>query len=121
MAASEQGQYQYAALNVARLQETSGGDTEFERELLQIFLEDCAHRLSRLAEAVAQQDDKATHREAHTIKGAALNVGTVRLHALARTMETTLPASDPEGALQAMRELCTEYDRLCADVARYLQ
>lgn len=120
MAVSDRGEDEYGALNVARLQETSGGDSDFERELLHIFLDDCAQRLRRLAEAVERQDDKATHREAHTIKGAALNVGTIRLHTLARGMEVQTPSSDPEAARTAMLELNAEYDRLCADVARYL-
>lgn len=111
----------YAALDVTRLRETSGGDREFEVELLRIFLEDCTRRLAILADALQSGDHKSVVREAHTIKGAALNVGTVHLHTLARTMEALRPSADPVDAQAHLHALQTEFELLRLEIARHLQ
>lgn len=75
------------SIDFTRIQETSGGDIEFEQELFAAYLEDCAERLGRLEAARAAGDDTTFRREAHTIKGASANVGTTRLHELAHDLE----------------------------------
>jgi HPt (histidine-containing phosphotransfer) domain-containing protein len=111
----------YAALDVAHLQEISDGDRAFESELLRIFVEDCGIRLKALNGAIACGDDKAAHRESHTIKGAALNVGTLRLHSLARALEAIPPSAEPAAARVALCALEQEFENLRQEVTRYLQ
>jgi HPt (histidine-containing phosphotransfer) domain-containing protein len=111
----------YEALDVLHLQEISGGDRSFEAELLRIFIEDCANRLRHLADAIATGDDKAARREAHTIKGAALNVGTLRLNGLARALEAIQPTVQPDAAHEMLHTLEQEFEQLRREVTHYLR
>jgi len=109
-----------AAIDFSRIQETSDGDTEFERDLLGVFIEDCEDRLQRLNAAIAAGRLDEIKREAHTIKGAAANVGTTRLQEIALRLETLSDASIPEG--QALSEkLAEEFERVKAAISDYIE
>ena len=60
-----------SAMDFSRIKETSDGDTEFERELFGVFIEDCEERLQRLDSALLARHPGEIQREAHTIPGAA--------------------------------------------------
>ncbi len=54
--------------------ERAGGDREFLKELMEIFLEDVPERLGEIKVAVASRDGEAMARAAHSVKGAAANL-----------------------------------------------
>jgi HPt (histidine-containing phosphotransfer) domain-containing protein len=85
-----------AAVDFSRIRETSDGDTDFEKELFGVFLEDCEDRLRRLNEAMAAGRLSEIQREAHTIKGAAANVGTTHLQEIAMHLEGMTDGASPE-------------------------
>jgi hypothetical protein len=66
-----------------QLQQFSEGDTEFELELLQMFVEDTQVHLAAIKAAIATNDFRQVEHKAHQIKGASANVGatTMRLDA----------------------------------------
>lgn len=108
-----------AAVDFTRIQETSDGDTEFERELLGVFIEDCEDRIQRLGAAIAAGRSDEIKREAHTIKGAAANVGTIQLQEIATRLEALSDGSTPEG--QALtNQLSEEFERVKAAIGDYL-
>ena len=108
------------AVDFTRIQETSDGDTEFERELLGVFIEDCEDRLQRLVAAIAAGRRDEIKREAHTIKGASANVGTTQLQEIATQLEALSDGSTPEG--QALTEqLADEFVRVKAAIGEYLE
>jgi len=53
----------------------AGGDKEFLKEVLNIFINDYPAKLSSLKEAVAKKDFKTIVELAHALKGAAANLG----------------------------------------------
>jgi HPt (histidine-containing phosphotransfer) domain-containing protein len=59
----------------ARLEEIGMGDMEFTREIIDIMIEDGKERIRAIREAYDQQTWETVGREAHSLKGAALNVG----------------------------------------------
>jgi histidine phosphotransfer protein HptB len=74
-------------INLEHLRQLSEGDTEFELELLQVFVEDTQSHLDAAISAIAANDYKTLEREVHQIKGASGNVGAEAMQALASILE----------------------------------
>jgi histidine phosphotransfer protein HptB len=74
-------------INLEHLRQLSEGDTEFELELLQVFVEDTQSHLDTAINAIAANDYKTLEREVHQIKGASGNVGAEAMQALALVLE----------------------------------
>jgi len=74
------------------------GDEELAGEVLESFLQDLPTRLEALRLLVEAGDPQAVAREAHTIKGAAANVGAESLRQAAAQVETAGRAGDMEAA-----------------------
>ncbi len=75
----------------------SGGDREFEQELLQTFVEDVQLRLNSLTAAMASENLAQIKRDAHHLKGSSGNVGIRAIQAVAAELEqqTTLAGAQP--------------------------
>lgn len=91
----------------------SGGDREFELELLQAFVEDAQERLKALADAVNQGNIEQIKRDAHHLKGASGNVGISAMQTVAAQLEQS---TSPDTLAQA-KTLVEELQRLFATVA----
>ncbi len=76
-------------LQLERLAEVSGGDTEFEKELLAEFLRTAPVLVENAAQAVAAGDTPAALRAAHTLKGASGSIGAGPLAEASRFLEET--------------------------------
>lgn len=89
----------------------SGGDREFEQELLQTFVEDAQLRLTSLVAALTSGNLDQVKRDAHHLKGASANVGITAIKNVAAQLEqqVTLAAAQP---------LVNQLQELCAAVAR---
>ncbi len=99
----------------------SEGDREFERELLGVFLSDCARRVESLAAAARAGNADTLRREAHTIKGAGGNVGAHRLQDLAYQLEKLAMPEQGARAEQLAGELREEFARVRQCVEEYLR
>lgn len=94
-----------------QLHQLAGGDSEFEIELLQMFLEDADSSLSQLAEAIAVNHVSSIEEIAHYLKGASANVGACALSQSAARLELQArqgQLSQPEKLLDEMKALCYE-------------
>jgi HPt (histidine-containing phosphotransfer) domain-containing protein len=109
-----------APVDFTRIQETSDGDKEFEKELFLIFLEDCAERLEFLRTAVSDNDVDRVHLEAHTIKGADANVGTTHLHEIAFLLEEMDGAAIPDAGGAIIADLDAEFSRVKGAITDYV-
>jgi histidine phosphotransfer protein HptB len=74
-------------IDLEYLQQLSDGDTEFELELLEVYLEDTKQHLQAAKAAIAAQDGAQLAREAHHLKGASGNVGAMAMQAMAYKLE----------------------------------
>jgi HPt (histidine-containing phosphotransfer) domain-containing protein len=74
-------------LNLEHLQQISEGCPEFERELLEIFIEDSRHHLQVLQQAIAALNSRQIYQTAHHLKGSSANVGASRMQAIAASLE----------------------------------
>ncbi len=102
-----------AAVDLTRIQETSGGDLEFERELIDVFLEDNDARAARLVEVVGRGDLPAVKREAHTLKGSSANVG-ASAQACSRRSACAASALAPTFALEPFKVCASRFEQACA-------
>lgn len=108
------------AVDFSRIQETSGGDIEFEHELFQLFLEDSTARMATLKTALAEGDVTRVHLEAHTLKGAGVNVGTAKFHEIAADLEQ-LEAQELGSRGQALLvDLEAEHARVRSEISAYM-
>ncbi|ABD01500.1 sensory box histidine kinase/response regulator [Synechococcus sp. JA-2-3B'a(2-13)] len=115
-------------IDSAYLDQVSGGDRGFQRELLQVFIQDCETQLPQLRQAIAGYDAERMRRIAHRLKGASSNVGANAFCQVVRELEHLGVALAQQGsqgghdlewarALQAPEDL----ERILADIRQYLQ
>ena len=83
-------------LDVEHLKQYTLGDVALEREVLQMFLEQCGLYLERLQQAQTVQD---WGESCHSLKGSASGVGAFKLSAHAARLETIEPL--PKGEARA--------------------
>ena len=89
---------------VAELRESTGGDDDFVRELVETYVSEATGYLDAMAAAADATDAGAIVRPAHTLTSSSATLGAMRLAGIARTIE------------EAGREGRT--DELAADVER---
>lgn len=98
------------------LHHLSDGSSEFELELLQLFNEDTQTQIELLKEAIATENFRTIEEAAHHIKGAASNVGTVSIQAIATEIERQ--ARQKQTA--TMNALTSELERLLHQLQVFL-
>ena len=94
---------------LSELQETTGDDPDFVRDLVETYLADVPVQLEGIDGAIAANDADALVRPAHTLKSSSMTLGAMRLGEISRTLEMTgrsgtLDASARENAALAHAE-----------------
>jgi CheY-like chemotaxis protein/HPt (histidine-containing phosphotransfer) domain-containing protein len=95
-------------------------DENLAKEIVAIFLDDMPRQLAVLQGHLDAGSTADTERQAHSIRGATLNVGGEALCAVAAEMETAAKAGDLAGVAARMPALNTQFDRLKAAMEHYL-
>lgn len=95
-----------------QLHDLSGHDPDFERELLQLFLQDSQQQLAQLEVAWAELSLNRIRHIAHHIKGAAANVGANAIAQWARQIETAARDQRPVEIPIPLEELRSSIERL---------
>ena len=93
-------------------------DIELAREITEMFIEDMPKQISALKKAVLEGDSKNAVFSAHTMKGAAGNVGVEVFRNVAATIETAARASDLTGMSSQITELGKQYDLAVAEIRK---
>ncbi len=94
-----------AAMDWDRLDEISGGDREFETTLAGVYMDEQETTLAALGEGARQADWPGVSRAAHSLKGAASNIGAAPLARLAAKLEAAARGGDPEQAGAILQDL----------------
>lgn len=105
-----------AFINWDYLAELSGGDKEFEQELLLTFVEDAQSHLDSAQAAVTSQDLEAVMREAHHLKGSGGNVGAHGIQTMAAQLETEAK----QGSLENAPKLIHEMQLICQTLGQQI-
>jgi CheY-like chemotaxis protein len=103
-------------VNLERLDELSRGDTEFQEELLQIFVEDALTYLEELKLALSAKDYLTVARRAHQLKGASATVAIRWMPDLAARLESQAENNQLLGAA----ELVTELEQILERVQNFI-
>ena len=98
-----------------RIAELLGDGTEFEvelvRDIISSFLSRTVDLFQRLSLAVTADDAEAAYLHAHSLAGAGLNLGTVRVVEIARQIEAESKAGRPGGCGQFLIDLEVALDQ----------
>jgi len=114
-------------IDSAYLERATGGDSQFQRELLQVFVQDCQNLLPRLRQAVAAGNAEDLRKIAHRLKGASANVGAHAFSQAARELEhlgvqlAQQGSQADELAWASASQKLEELERILADIRQYLQ
>ncbi len=87
-------------VNSKRLKNLTGGDKDFEREIIDLFLKDTSRHLERLGVAISEGDSSHVEAAAHSIKGAAANMGAEKFRKLAHGLEMKGNSCSIDGILE---------------------
>jgi HPt (histidine-containing phosphotransfer) domain-containing protein len=96
-----------AEVDMNALRELTGGDAEFERELVETFVSSGDKCLSEILSALHTRDFETIGKRAHALKGASANIHAVGLAAAASSLEKAARANsvqEIEGLVQALTE-----------------
>jgi histidine phosphotransfer protein HptB len=94
-----------SSINLDYLQELSDGDLEFEKDLLEIYLEDSKLHIEAAKSAIANRDHYTLGREAHHLKGASGNVGAIEMQSLSLELEQKSELQDWQPVNQIIANL----------------
>jgi HPt (histidine-containing phosphotransfer) domain-containing protein len=72
---------------LAELRESTGGDDDFVRELVEAYVSEATGYLEAMAAAATIADSAAIVRPAHTLKSSSATLGAMRLSAISRGIE----------------------------------
>ena len=89
------------------------GDDEMVVEILALFQQDTSERLRELNRAVAGHDRDAISKQAHTLKGAALQVGAMALSSVCLEIEREAIRGDEARLLELACQAWECFDRTC--------
>lgn len=100
-----------------QLHAISDDNAEFERELLQIFVDDTDARLAIAHLALKEQDQEQLARAAHHIKGASANIGVNRMQQVALQLEQCVLLNN----FADVETLLTQLEKILDEVRNYLK
>ena len=104
--------------NRAELLDRLGGDEGFMSDLLGIFIEDSATKVSRLLDVSDTVDTEELRRLAHSLKGSSTNVSACAMGVAAIGLETALKAGETEHIPELVQKVSEEFNRFRGVVKR---
>ncbi|MBE9051241.1 response regulator [Nostocales cyanobacterium LEGE 11386] len=103
-------------INWEHLHQLSENNTEFELELLQIFVEDSQLHLAATKAAIASHDFQQLAREAHHLKGSSANIGATSMQQAAEKLEQLSHQDDCD----VTTELVVELEKIVKEIKAFL-
>ena len=88
-----------------QLRQLAGEDSEFEAELIAIFLQDAEHSIKQLESAIAAKSIQTIEEVAHSLRGSSANVGASGLSAVASQLEQNARKGEMTGAYGLLKQL----------------
>ena len=98
----------------AQLEAITGGDVEFEREVLEEYLASAPRDIEKVKNAITSGDATAAGAAAHGLKGASATIGAKGFAAIALELERAGKSGDLSAAPAAFARLESEYSQLVA-------
>ena len=99
-------------MNFRQLGENVGLEEDEMLELVEIFLDSSGSDLDILHSAIDKADVQQVKEAAHSLKGAAGNLGFTKIYEMARSIEEKAAQNSLEGAAEAFRMSQERYDQI---------
>jgi CheY-like chemotaxis protein len=103
-------------LDMAAALERVEGDRDLLEELVRIFADECPGNLKEIRLALSGRDAHALRLLAHTVKGAAMNLGALKVSEAALALENQARAGDLENAAPLAENLAKEIELLMPEM-----
>jgi HPt (histidine-containing phosphotransfer) domain-containing protein len=100
------------------LRELTGGDTEFERELMETFVSSGDQCLAEILAALRTSDLATIGKRAHALKGASANIHATGLAAAASSLESAARANSVAEIDGLVRELSARLQAVNAELRK---
>ena len=101
-------------MNLTQLAENLGLEIDEYKELIELFIDTGSTDFLKIQDALAKSDAEQIMRSAHTIKGAAGNLGLLDVSEVAKSIEESASANELEALSQAVHTLKTQFDAIDA-------
>jgi len=109
-------------VRLERIQEITDGDLEFERDLIQRYLDEMETCLQKLGPLIQASDAPGVLAHVHRLKGLSANIGAGRMQAMAEHMERISESGRLEpGAAERLERLKAEFQDVRSYLQRYLR
>jgi PAS domain S-box-containing protein len=109
-----------AVFDLDSMRERLSGNDELIVEIIKVFLADIPDQIKKLKDFMGKGDITSIERQAHTIKGAAANVGGDRLRAVAFKMEKGARGGNPDDAGSYLAELEKQFEMLHETMSNWI-
>ncbi len=93
-----------------------GGDRELYNELVEVFRKECPGVAAEMRRAIDDRDLRVVERSAHTLRGAASNLGAVAVSEAAMELEKRAGSQDIASAGEQFKVLQKEIERLFSEL-----
>ncbi len=103
-------------MNIKALAENLGLEEDEFRELVELFIETGRADFQKIESGLANRDADQVMRSAHTIKGAAGNLGLTEISDLSKLIEENASNNILEGLDQAVSTLRAHFESITASV-----
>ena len=103
-------------MNIKKLAEKLGLEEDEYLELIELFIETGGADFQKIESSLANNDADQVMRSAHTIKGAAGNLGLMEMSELAKLIEENAGNDTLEGLDKAVSTLRTHFESITAFV-----
>ncbi|HEY5264655.1 MAG TPA: Hpt domain-containing protein, partial [Steroidobacteraceae bacterium] len=100
------------------LRELTGGDAEFERELIETFVMSGDKCLAEILSALRDSDFDTVGKRAHALKGASANIHAAALSAAAASLEDAARANSIDGIGGLVQELTDKLHAVNAELRK---
>ncbi|OHB28983.1 MAG: hypothetical protein A2X84_09370 [Desulfuromonadaceae bacterium GWC2_58_13] len=108
------------AIDMSELLERLDGDRQLVREIWQVFAEDTPRQMQKLITALGEGNLAQAEHLAHSLKGAAANIGAIRLQQGAGRLERTVRDSGTSPEKDLIDEVSREFERVCQYLAEHV-
>ena len=108
-------------MNLREIADNLGLEENEYLELMELFIETSSSDLDFLSAAIAEKDGSQAARAAHSLKGAAINLGLVELFETARTVEEKARNNQIKATAEAAEELKKRFAGIANALAPIMQ
>jgi HPt (histidine-containing phosphotransfer) domain-containing protein len=96
------------AIDIDFLNQVIGNDTEFEKELYEIFKENFEHNFLKLKSSIVNKDNNSWYMASHALKGSCASIGAFKLSKIFDKSQKNIDSSD-EIKENFLKEIQQEY------------